>query len=125
MPDKPKVLVVDDEPVIVESAAKTLSAEGYAVRTAAAAESALALLRAEAPDVVLIDLKLPALSGFDLLEVIRNEFPRVAAILMTGYATEENASTALEHGAAIFLPKPFTFEELLGAVERAAGLLKN
>lgn len=119
MAENPKILVVDDEPVIIESATKALSAEGYAVRAAGSAESAVQLLRAEAPDIVLIDLQLPKLSGMDLLQTIKREFPQVAAIVMTGYTTEENASAALQHGAVIFLPKPFSFEELLSAVERA------
>ena len=87
--------------------------------------SAVALLHAEAPDIVLIDLQLPMLSGMDLLEIIRIEFPLIVAIAMTGYTTEENASAALEHGAVTFLPKPFTFEELLSAVEHATGFLRK
>lgn len=125
MAENPKILVVDDEPVIIASATKTLGAEGYAVRSANTAESALELVRADTPDIVLIDLKLPMLSGLELLETIKKDFPQIKAIVMTGYTTEENARAAIEHGAVIFLPKPFSFEELLSAVERAGRFVKE
>jgi len=119
MVERLSILSIDDETVILESIRKILSAEGFAVRTSPDAESALAALRAQPPDIALIDLKLPILSGMELLEIIRTEFPHVAVIMMTGYSTLENAVAALHNGAFDFLPKPFAFEELLSAVQRA------
>ena len=121
-PQRNNILVVDDEPVIVESARKILSAEGYVVRTANTAESALSMLRDEAPDIALVDLKLPELSGMDLLGIVKKEFPHMGVIVMTGYTTEENALAAMQNGAVAFLPKPFSFEELLSAIQRASQL---
>lgn len=117
------ILGIDDETVILESIRKILGAEGFAVRTSPDAESGLVALRAQPPDIALIDLKLPRVSGMELLEIIRTEFPRVAVIMMTGYSTLENAVAALHSGAFDFLPKPFTFEELLGVVQRAERLV--
>ena len=119
MKERLSILSIDDETVILDSIRKILSAEGFAVRTSPDAESALAALRTQPPDIALIDLKLPVLSGMELLEIIRTEFPHVAVIMMTGYSTPENAVAALHNGAFDFLPKPFAFEELLSAVRRA------
>ncbi len=120
MAQKTKILVVDDEAVILDTVPKILRAEGFEISTAATAESALDILRAGAPDIVLVDLKLPKLSGMEFLDIAKKEFPQVAVIMMTGYSTLNNAVAALENGAFDFLPKPFTFEELLSAVQRAA-----
>lgn len=119
MTDKLKILVVDDEAVILDSAQKILSREGFVVRITNSAERALDILRADPPAVMLVDLKLPKLSGMELLNLTRREFPALAVILMTGYSTLENAVTALKNGAFDFLPKPFAFEELLSTVHRA------
>jgi DNA-binding response OmpR family regulator len=119
MAERVSILVVDDETVILESIRKILRSEGFAVGTSPDAESALVLLRGQPPDIALIDLALPSLSGMELLGIIRTEFPQVASIMMTGYSTLENAITALQNGAFDFLPKPFAFEELLSTVQRA------
>lgn len=119
MTDKLKILVVDDEAVILDSAQKILSREGFVVRITNSAERALDLLRADPPAIMLVDLKLPKISGMELLILARREFPALAVILMTGYSTLENAVTALKNGAFDFLPKPFAFEELLSTVHRA------
>lgn len=119
MTDKLKILVVDDEAVILDSAQKILNREGFAVRITNSAERALDILRADPPTMMLVDLKLPKLSGVEILRLARREFPALVVILMTGYSTLENAVAALKNGAFDFLPKPFTFEELLSTVHRA------
>jgi len=118
------ILVVDDEMVIRESLRKILSAEGFRVRTTTDAESALDILRGWETDIAFIDLKLPTLSGMDLLGLIRREFPQIPTVMMTGYSTQENAVTSLQNGAFDFLPKPFAFEELLSTVQRAERFIK-
>lgn len=123
MTEKLKILVVDDEAVILDSAQKILSREGFGVRITNSAERALELLHAEPPAIMLVDLKLPKLSGMELLNLVRKEFPQMAVILMTGYSTLENAVAALKNAAFDFLPKPFTFEELLSTVHRAGRAL--
>ncbi len=118
------LLVIDDETVIRESIRRLLSAEGFAVQARADAESGLALLREAVPDVVFVDLKLPKQSGMEFLDVVQKEFPQVAAIVMTGYSTLENAVASLQHGALDFLPKPFGFEELLSTAQRAGRFVR-
>jgi CheY-like chemotaxis protein len=119
MAEKQTILVIDDEAVIVDAARKILSIEGFAVQTAADAEAALPILQKAAPDIALIDLMLPGLSGMELLHFIKRDFPRTVVIMMTGYSTLENAVGFLKDGAIDFLPKPFAFEELVSTVRRA------
>jgi len=117
------ILIVDDEPVVRAAAQRILSAHGFTTGTAPDAETALALLPASAPDVLVIDLMLPGLSGFALLEQVKTHTPQTAGIVMTGYATVDHAVRALREGAFDFLPKPFTYDELLSPVYRACRYL--
>ena len=114
-----QILVIDDERVIVESARRVLTAEGFPVLTTGDAESALSLMESRIPDIVIIDLSLPGMSGIEFLEIAREAYPAVVVIIMTGYASVENAVAALKAGAFDFLPKPFTFDELLSLITRA------
>jgi len=119
MTEKFKILAVDDEQVILDSAAKMLGSETFRVLTALDAEKALQILEAEAPDILITDLVLPGASGMELLETASEQDPTLLTILTTGYSTVENAVAALKRGAFDFLPKPFTFDELLSCVDRA------
>jgi DNA-binding response OmpR family regulator len=119
MTGKLKVLVVDDEQVILDSARKILGSD-LQVLTAPDAEAASLMLSSEAPDIVISDLVLPGASGMRLLETALEHDPGLVIILTTGFSTVENAVAALKHGAFDFLPKPFTCDELLSSVARAA-----
>lgn len=79
-----RILVVDDEPSIRTTAAAILSSKGYEVRTASSGFAALAELRRALPDVIISDLTMPHMSGFELLSVIRRRFPQIAVIAMSG-----------------------------------------
>jgi DNA-binding NtrC family response regulator len=125
MTDQVRILVVDDEQVILDSARKILTPEGVSVRTAPDAETALSVLSAEAPHILITDLVLPGASGMKLLESALEHDPGIVVILTTGYSTLENAVAALKHGAFEFLPKPFTCEELLACVARARQALES
>lgn len=114
-----KVLVVDDEPVILDSARKILASEVLQVLTAPDAEAAGRLLAAQPVDLVITDLVLPGASGMKLLKESLEHDPGLVVIMTTGYSTVENAAAALKHGAFDFLPKPFTCDELLSCVARA------
>lgn len=113
------VLLVEDEPVVREAAARILRPEGLSLDRVEDVDGALARLRKADYRVVLSDLMLPGFSGFDLLERVTGERPRLPVILITGYATIENALAAFKKGAFDFLPKPFDVAELLGVVRRA------
>ncbi len=120
-----RVLVVDDEQVILDSAKKILAPEGVSVLTALDAETALKVLTAESPDILITDLVLPGASGMMLLESALAHDPDLIVILTTGYSTVENAVAALKHGAFEFLPKPFTCEELVASVGRARQAIES
>jgi CheY-like chemotaxis protein/glycine cleavage system H lipoate-binding protein len=113
------VLLVEDEPVVREAAARILRPEGVTVDHVENVAAALARLRRATHRVVVADLMLPGFSGFDLLERVSGERPELPVILVTGYATIENALAAFKKGAFDFLPKPFDVPELLGVVRRA------
>ncbi len=117
--EQPRILVIDDEPVVRDSAQRILSAGGYAVRTANDAEAALEILKTDPQDIAICDLMLPGLSGFDFLEAAQQHDPNLVVIITTGYSTLDNGIDSLTKGAFDFLPKPFTFEELASQVDRA------
>ncbi len=120
MAEKPKILVVDDETVITDAAKKILGAEGFTVLATADAERAMLLLPSELPEIAFLDLMLPGLSGLELLERIKHDYPKMVVIMMTGYSTLDNAISFLRSGAFDYLPKPFEYEELLSTAQRAS-----
>ncbi len=113
------VLLVEDEAVVRAAVERILRPEGLTLDRVEDVDGALARLRKVEHRVVLSDLMLPGFSGFDLLERVTGERPQIPVILITGYATIENALAAFKKGAFDFLPKPFDVPELLGVVRRA------
>jgi DNA-binding NtrC family response regulator len=113
------VLVVDDERNIREGLAEALALEGHGVLTAANGEEALAALGREEVDLVLTDLRMPKLSGDDLLKRVTTEWPTVPVIILTGHGTIETAVQAMRDGAYDFLTKPVDLERLALLVKRA------
>ncbi len=113
------VLLVEDDRVVHEAAARILSLEGLTIDRTEDVSAAVARLRNAQHHIVLSDLMLPGFSGFDLLDRLASDRPEIPVILITGYATIENALHAFKHGAFDFLPKPFDVAELLGVVRRA------
>jgi len=111
-----KVLVVDDEPHIVELIAYHLQREGFAVITAADGVEALEKFHAERPDLVLLDVMLPGLDGFTVLQRIRRAHP-VPVILLTAKTAEDDRVFGLEVGADDYITKPFGHRELLARVK--------
>jgi len=120
MSEMPKILVIDDEPVILGSATRILTAEGFPVLTADDAESGLEILATDPQDIVICDLMLPGMSGLKFLEASRENDPSLVVIITTGYSTVDNGVDSLRKGAFDFLPKPFTFGELISQVQRAS-----
>jgi CheY-like chemotaxis protein len=118
--EQPKILVIDDEQVILDSARRILTAEGFPVLTAIDAETALQILKTDPQDIAICDLMLPGLSGFEFLEAAQQHDPNLVVIITTGYSTVDNGVDSLKKGAFDFLPKPFTFEELTSQVHRAS-----
>ena len=128
--DTLRVLVVDDETGMRLAVARVLNtytvrpdesdehAVGFAVETADTGEAALEMMSASAPDILLLDMKLPGMSGLDVLREIRERRIDTLTVMITAYATLETAIEATKRGAHDFLPKPFTPEDLRVAVRR-------
>ena len=111
------VLVVDDEPLIRWSIAETLGAAGHQVTEAQDAASALkALADVRAPDLVLLDFRLPDSNDLGLLASIRQAAPAATVIMMTAFGTPDVTAGALKLGASRVLNKPFNMQDLEGIV---------
>jgi len=107
----PRILIIDDEEVVLDSCTQILKKGKYKISTAINGESGLQLLNEFQPDLVCVDLKMPGLSGFDVLNKIREIDPNIVSIVITGYSTVSSAIEAMKNGAYDFLPKPFTPDE--------------
>ena len=110
--------MVDDDPVVRSSCERVLG-QDHDVRLAETGRDGLASLEAETFDLALVDLKLPDISGMDILQQAPDRFPDVPIIIITGYSTVRNAVEAIKTGAFDYLAKPFTPDELEAAVEKA------
>lgn len=108
-----KLLIIEDEKITRISLSNTLKEEGYEVSTAENGEEGLIKFKAELPDIVITDLRLPRLNGMDILTSIISIKPDCKVILITAFATVETAVKALKIGAYDYLTKPFSPEELL------------
>jgi len=118
------ILVVDDAPHTLEVLERNLSAEGYRVFTAPGVAEAISILESTRLDLVITDLKMPKVSGLDLVRHVRENLKDVGVMMITGYATIEGAVEAVQSGAEAYLSKPFTDEELLSAVRQTLEKLK-
>lgn len=114
-----RILVVDDSADTLELIQRNLALQGYEVHASPGAAEALALLDAMAVDLVITDVRMPGLSGIDLIREVRQRHPAIELVVITGYATIEGAVEALQSGAWDYLAKPFTDEELFQTVRRA------
>lgn len=114
-----RILIVDDEEINREFLQEVLTHQGYDVKTARNGRVALELLRQEAFHAVLSDLKMPELSGVDLVRQLKEIAPFTIGIIFTGYATIETAVEAIKAGAYDYVTKPFRIEEILLVLQRA------
>ncbi|MDH4238546.1 MAG: sigma-54 dependent transcriptional regulator [Phycisphaerae bacterium] len=119
MSNKANILVIDDEETMRDSCRQTLSRDGHRVEVAEDGSKGLSLLEAESFDLVILDLKMPGLSGMEVLKKIKQNDPEAMVIVITGYATVESAVEAMRRGAYDFIPKPFTPNSLRVIVKRA------
>jgi DNA-binding NtrC family response regulator len=112
------ILIVDDELLIRETLAEYLSQEGFTVTACADGEAALACATERRFDVALCDVQLPGIDGMELLERLLKISPQTFVLLITAYATVENAVEAFQRGAHDYLMKPILLDEVLGKVRR-------
>lgn len=114
-----RILIVDDDASVRDVISVLLQEEGYECRTASSAEAALDIAAAEAPPLVISDMKMPGRDGIWLLEAFHERYPETAVIMLTGYGDTEAAVDCLRRGAVDYLLKPPKLTDLIRAIERA------
>lgn len=119
MTQKPSVLVVDDESGILDTLRILLKNEGFEVLTAQGGKAGLEALRAQTPDIVLTDIRMPNVTGLDILAAAREQDPMTPVILMTAQASLQSAIGAVNAGAFYYIQKPFSNDELVAILRRA------
>ncbi len=118
------ILIVDDEPVVIKSCERILQPEGYMVKGSSGAQEAMGLLKNNAFDIIITDLKMPEVDGIELIRWLRNINPSVGIIVITGYPSQESIKDALELGIIDYLPKPFSPEILIDVASKAMSVVK-
>jgi DNA-binding response OmpR family regulator len=116
--DKARILVADDEPRYIWAIRINLEARGYEVLTASDGKTAVELAASESPDLVVLDVRMPGLDGFETCQRIR-QFSKVPIIMLTALAEEVDKVKGLDAGADDYVTKPFSVEELLARVRAA------
>jgi DNA-binding NtrC family response regulator len=111
-------LAVDDSPDTLDALLQNLTSEGYEAVSAPGAADAVELLSREAFDILITDMKMPGMSGMELVKLARERYPEMEIMMITGYATIEGAVEAVKTGAEEYLAKPFTLEEIFSALDR-------
>ncbi len=115
----PKVLIIDDDDQLRRSFEKLLREEGYEVHGAASGETGLQQVRRDMPDLVMLDMRLPGMNGFDTFERLHELEPKLPVIIMTAYGTTETAIEATKRGAHDYILKPFDIPEMLKIIRQA------
>ena len=115
---KKKILIVDDAGPVVVLCVNVLQALGYAVKGANRGETAIELIRKEPFDLMVLDYKMPGMTGFEVFQQARVLHPSMAVVLVTGHGTPEIINEANRMGFDAILLKPFTSDELRGTVEK-------
>ena len=119
MREEVSILVVDDESMMRDLLEKILTRDGYRVFTAQDGEVALEVLKKQNISIVISDLKMPRLGGFDLLKIVKKKYPRVGMVMMTSHGDTYTVKDALLLGADEYIVKPFKSFEISMVVERA------
>jgi CheY-like chemotaxis protein len=115
-----RILIVDDEPLIREVLAEVLADEGYAVHSAADGQEAVEAVSVETPDLVITDVLMPRLSGWELLDRVRQHHPLLPVIVISAVGQRAARPERLSDHT-VFLAKPFALDDLLALVSRLTG----
>lgn len=113
-----RLLVIDDERGLRDMFARVIGSLGYQVVTAPNGEEGVALARAEPFDAVFCDIMMPGISGIEVMQILRREKPELPVVIMTGYPNAESEQDALALGAAAFMAKPCTIEEIEAVIDK-------
>src|SRR3989304_4315618 len=116
---KPHILVVDDEKLLRWSLEEGLRQEGYEVTSTETGEAALSILGESHIDLILLDIKLPGISGMEVLKKVKDLYQELPVIMLTGQGIVETAVEALKTGAYDYITKPFNLDELKLTVRKA------
>lgn len=116
MPERPTVLVVDDEPSIVDAVATTLRYEGFQVQQATSGQAALALVQEASPDLIVLDIMLPDLNGLELTRTLRSQGVRTPVLFLTARDALEDKVAGLTVGGDDYVTKPFALAEVVARV---------
>jgi two-component system sensor histidine kinase/response regulator len=111
MAAKARILIIDDEEVVLDSCSQILKNSGSEILTASSGAMGVEMAAHAKPDLVYVDLKMPGMSGFEVVKSVREIDPTIVTIVITGFATVSSAVEAMKNGAYDFLPKPFTPDE--------------
>jgi two-component system nitrogen regulation response regulator NtrX len=115
----PTILIVDDEVSIVQSLSGLLVDEGFEVSSASNGYEALQQIEADTPDLVLLDIWMPGIDGIETLKEIKQNYPNIQVIMITGHGTIETAVQATKHGAFDFIEKPLSIDKVILAINNA------
>jgi len=121
MKSQTSILLVDDDPEIAQAVVNFLSPDRYEIEVVGDGALVLETLRRFQPDIILLDVHLPGVSGLDLLRQIKSETPNVPVVIVSGYISTGNAIEAMKDGAYEYLTKPFRFDQLEKTIARAIG----
>ena len=111
-----KILVVDDQKIVLDSCKRILEEDGFAVTLATSADEAVEWIKTETFSLMLVDIKMPGRDGMSLMRQVKEKWPHIPIIVMSGYTTPETIAEVSEMDAATFIAKPFTPDELLDAI---------
>lgn len=120
---KPLILVVDDDPGIRRIIQIQLDRAGYLVLTAENGEEALKVLRDTVPSVIILDVMMPGMSGYDVCQVVKrsDRLEKIPVIFLTAKGSPQDYKTGMDSGAIVYMVKPFSHEKLLQMVQMMAG----
>ena len=119
MISKGTILIVDDDQSSLRLLAKILTSQGYQVRPADSGELALTAVAAQTPELILLDIFMPGIDGFEVLRKVRAAKPDVRIIILTGHGTDATEEEAKKLGAFHYHKKPIDIDELLSTVKKA------
>ncbi len=114
-----KILIIDDEQLIRWTLEQHLVKEGYDVASADSAEKGLQMIAEDRPDLILLDNRLPEMTGLDLLEMLNAQERGIMVVMLTAYGVVEAAGKAMKLGAYDYISKPFNLEEITVTIKKA------
>jgi DNA-binding response OmpR family regulator len=114
-----KILLVDDEEEFVTTLAERLELRGLQARVALNGEAALQMIEVDTPEIVILDIMMPGIGGFEVLRRIKAQHPQLPVILLTGRGSEKEGVKGMQLGAFDYLMKPLNIEELIKKMQEA------